>query len=497
MRYNFVFSDINGALPILLDNLLKYGSEVDSRIGPTKELAFTGITLLRPLQRELLIPGRKHNFAAQIAETMWVLAGRNDVEWLSRYLPRAKDYSDDGATWRSGYGPRIRRYNEWASKPIDQLGYVVETLRANPGSRQAVINIWDPEVDSTPGKDIACNNWLHFLSRDGKLDLHVSVRSNDAMWGWSGINVFEWSTLLEMVAGMTQLSVGELHFSISSFHLYEKHWEKAARIAEDGPRSQQLPSPRFNATGLDDMESFDYMMQAWFLIEAEIRRQVEHGMVGDLADIIDEFPEPMLRSWLRVIAWWWTGNRNWIEPFNGTDLYASATVSVQPKPKTFDEVIGFDGLKQPPLALATIPDSNGSIEKIIALHNEKNAAYGDSWCKRGEMLGIMANIARKVDRIESGKDTNDETQADTAIDLFVYLAKYLAWIQNDGHPDLHRSNEIMREYAENDSTLDKNEIIASIPGAFAGLEMAVVNNGNREICIDDLLELAWNLVTLS
>src|SRR6185369_16207852 len=110
MHYNYRFTNINQALPVLFQDLLDFGATVPSRIEKTKELAFTGITLLKPEQREIMLPGRKHNVAAQIAETMWVLAGRNDIEWLSHYLPRAKDYSDDGKIWRAGYGPRLRAY---------------------------------------------------------------------------------------------------------------------------------------------------------------------------------------------------------------------------------------------------------------------------------------------------------------------------------------------------------------------------------------------------
>src|SRR6185369_6985003 len=103
-------------------------------------------------------------------------------------------------------------------------------------------------------------------------DLHVSVRSNDVMWGWSGINVFEWSTLLEMVAGMTQLRVGSLHFSVSSFHLYEQHYERAELISRQYDIKQHKESPRFNSTGLDDMQAFDRMIEMWFEVEAEIRK---------------------------------------------------------------------------------------------------------------------------------------------------------------------------------------------------------------------------------
>ena len=189
MRQNYLFDTINEALPGMMGHLLLDGRYVPSRNGVTKELAFTGITIVKPQHREILNAARKHNLAAQIAETMWVLAGRNDVEWLGRYLPRAKDFSDNGLTWRAGYGPRLRAFSPRRKlEGIDQLEYVVDLLRKDPGTRQAVMSIWNPLVDTEPGKDIACNNWLHFLSREGFLDLHVAVRSNDAMWGWSWVS---------------------------------------------------------------------------------------------------------------------------------------------------------------------------------------------------------------------------------------------------------------------------------------------------------------------
>ncbi len=319
MNHNQVFRNVNQALPELAALLLDEGDEFGSRAGRTLELMHVGITLTQPWQREIEAPIRKANLAAQIVETAWVLAGRNDVELLSHYLPRAVDFSDDGLAWRAGYGPRLRDYHD-----VDQLKYVVETLKASPGSRQAVATIWDPTVDTTPGKDIACNNWLSFSSRFGKLDLHVGIRSNDFIWGWSGINAFEWSVVQEIVAGMCGLTVGSLHFSTTSFHLYDRHWEKARRIA-------QLPctvylhddSPRFETTS--SVESLDVLLSEWFTWERAIRE-------GQTLDV-EKFPEPMFRSWLQVLQWYWSGDVAFLEPVKHTRLAHAALVGVAPAGK--------------------------------------------------------------------------------------------------------------------------------------------------------------------
>lgn len=70
--------------------------------------------------------------------------------------------------------------------------------------------------------------------------------------------------------------------------------------------------------------------------------------------------------------------------------------------------------------------------EIRRLHREKDAIYRDSWKKRGEVINILANIARKVDRLanvpDGGPTTADESSRDTVIDLLVYSLKYQTYL---------------------------------------------------------------------
>ena len=211
------FSSATEALPHLLNKLLTAGSVIPSRNGGTRELTMQHITIDQTTDPYITTPGRNVSLPAQIAETMWILAGRNDVEWLANYLPQAPRFSDDGKTWRGGYGPRLRKF-AGIDDNIDQLKYIIDLLREDPDTRRAVFTIYDPATDSRPGKDIPCNNWVHFLARDGKLHAHVAIRSNDAMWGWSGINSFEWSILNQVVAAYAGLHPGTITYDISSLH---------------------------------------------------------------------------------------------------------------------------------------------------------------------------------------------------------------------------------------------------------------------------------------
>lgn len=387
------YQDISTALPSLMKNVLG-GHVVKSRAGNTRELMHTTIVLGNPRQREILHPERKALYPAQIAETMWILAGRNDVAWLSHYLPRAAEFSDDGTVWRGGYGPRLR----------GPLYEVIELLREDPGTRRAVINIYDNREDlGVDSKDIPCNTLLHFIRNgSGGLDLAVMVRSNDLMWGWSGINAFEWSAVLEIVAHYAGMGMGRLVFHQSSLHLYERSWAKAERIADE-ERSPGSPewspewSPEFNPNG----SRLGALIDEWFRIEGLIRC----GSQLKSATKITSFPEPLMRSWLWVLWSWHNGKV--AEAIEGTVQEMALTLSP-----------GWGKRVTPPLTKMAA--------YIADLHERKDKAYGDSWKRRGEKVAIQANIARKVDRL--GVSDDDETELDTAIDLLVYLIKYRGWL---------------------------------------------------------------------
>ena len=455
MYRNHVFNTMDEALPAMMRVLLRKGEENGSRNGTVKELMHTGITLCQPWRREITLDHRKPNLAAQIAETMWVLTGRNDMDFLTKYLPRATDYSDDGTTWRGAYGPRLRQWWTDPENPVDQWQHVLDLLQRDPLSRRAVAAIYDPAQDSEDGLDIPCNNWLNFSSRLGKLDLHVAIRSNDIMWGWSGINAFEWSAMLEISAAILGVHCGALHFSTTSLHLYAPHWAKGEKVAVDQPwlGDPLEDSPRYRPD-VPTLAYFDQIADDWFQVEAKIREQGASAARWD----VENFPEPMLKSWLRVLQWWWSGDHVWLQPLAGTRLEYATHTSMQPPARDTDEApvpepVDLDAITQ------AIQDQTPSefVQFAIKTHNEKHVAYGDSWKRRGEMLGIMANVARKVDRL-GGADTSDETSADTAMDLMVYLAKYRTWI-----------NDAVNGTATSDTTEHANALLLAEDRRLSGM----------------------------
>lgn len=162
-----------------------------------------------PRQRSLNIENRKSNIYQLIAESLWVTSGSDVVSgFLSIFLPRALNFSDDGENWRGAYGGRLFKLNNSFKSAIEQ---VADLIVESPMTRQAWLPIFDPNLDLPDSlkqvygldfsKDIPCNVGMNFWVSpwDNKLNVDVIQRSGDIFWGTGSINLFEFSFIQELV----------------------------------------------------------------------------------------------------------------------------------------------------------------------------------------------------------------------------------------------------------------------------------------------------------
>ena len=198
-------------------NLLwEEGDSIDSRNGPTIEYPGPVTTIYpAPENRVMLWGTRNANPFFHLFESLWILAGRRDVGFLTEFNKRMADYSDDGQVFNAAYGYRIREHFN-----LDQLKCAISNLQNNPGSRQEVLKIWDSEDLSAQTKDKACNLCVVFRARNNVLSMTVYNRSNDIIWGAYGANVVQFSMLHEYVAAKVGMEIGEYYQVSNSYHAY-------------------------------------------------------------------------------------------------------------------------------------------------------------------------------------------------------------------------------------------------------------------------------------
>ena len=282
---SFAFID---ALKLTKNN----GQIIHPRGFKSQEILSQCIKISNPNERVVVIPFRNNNIFLSIAETFWVLAGRNDLGFLNHYLPRALDFSDDKKTWRAGYGPRLRNWNG-----VDQIQQVLNVL-SEKDSKRAVMNLFDPSHDyQQDSKDIPCTNWLHFIIRNNSLHLNVTLRANDLFWGFSGINSFEWSILQEMMAFWTKSTLGNLSFFIGSLHYYERHFSATNKILNNFPNKTLYDFGFSNIPFSTPFSKIDKTFLSWFEAESNIRRNPQN----DLSTVLLEFEDKFIQSSLLML----------------------------------------------------------------------------------------------------------------------------------------------------------------------------------------------------
>jgi len=210
--------NVHEALPRLVGMLSTYGVRRESRNGPVLALPEPiTIAYRRPTERLGLWAERDINTAFLVAEALWMLAGRNDLGLLTRYISDFGRFSDDGTTLHGAYGHRWRR-----AFGVDQLDLIVNRLKTDPTDRRSVLQIWDAarDLDAT-SKDLPCNDTATFqINADGKLDLAVFNRSNDVVWGTCFANAFQFGTLIEYMAARIGCPVGTYYQISANLHGY-------------------------------------------------------------------------------------------------------------------------------------------------------------------------------------------------------------------------------------------------------------------------------------
>lgn len=235
------------------------------------------VTYTHPRERVLFNATRDANPFFHLYESLWMLAGRNDVAPLTYYSKQMREYSDDEVTLNGAYGYRWRQANTYydttvgnlihgtfevkvkGCDKVDQLDIIVAHLKADPNSRRAVLQMWNVEDDllkigpsqtmtfkekpgnplvPVPGtekfpdysKDVCCNLSVMFSLRDqGKhgpidyvLDMTVTNRSNDMVWGMLGANYVHFTMLQEYMAARLGVEVGRYHHFSNNLHVYDE-----------------------------------------------------------------------------------------------------------------------------------------------------------------------------------------------------------------------------------------------------------------------------------
>lgn len=318
------------------------------------------ITYEKPRERVLFNAARNANPFFHLYHALWMLTGRNDVTSLVYYNKRMTEFSDDGKTLNGAYGYRWRHtkhgvgqrgnahyggtINDYRDE-TDQLDILVNHLKADPTSRRAVLQMWNVEDDllkiggpcdacdkvplnsrnpcnnglKNQSKDVCCNLSVMFSLRDGPydapvgtpdngckyLDMTVTNRSNDLIWGMLGEDFVTFSVLQEYVAARLGVEVGRYHHFTNNLHVYDWNWKPEEwlkvynnEVADDGQRFEDAYPLGSHIPIVKNPETFDDELPR-FVERYSGKTPVEELCVGWKEPFLMDVAQPMLIAFAR------------------------------------------------------------------------------------------------------------------------------------------------------------------------------------------------------
>jgi len=175
---------------------------------------------------------RKPNYDYVDRELNWYESQSLKVEDIPGETPTIwKQISSTKGEINSNYGWCV-----WSEENGNQYENVLKELKSNPNSRRAVMIYNRPNMHSDFNRDgmndFICTYSNVFYIRNGQLISHYLMRSNDVVFGFC--NDVAWAKYIqEKLAKDLNLDCGDLIWTASNLHVYERHFKFIEKLIEE------------------------------------------------------------------------------------------------------------------------------------------------------------------------------------------------------------------------------------------------------------------------
>jgi thymidylate synthase len=209
--HNKVFRNANEAYEYMHDQIIQNGVDFAN----TKALFNVGFYITDPMDNKII--NRERNWKQDYAEAewQWYLSGDNNIARLGKIygkIPQIwKRMADNEGNVNSNYG--------WQWQRNAQLDMIIETLKQKPETRQAAISIYDGKEITDYAHDTPCTYAVQFTIVHGRLDMCVTMRSNDLWYGFCN-DQYCFSMLQGLVSYELNIEPGVYYHFAHNMHLY-------------------------------------------------------------------------------------------------------------------------------------------------------------------------------------------------------------------------------------------------------------------------------------
>jgi len=175
-------------------------------------------------------------------------------ETIIEFSEKIKESDDFAQKWGDlgpVYGSQWRNFNG-----VDQIAYIINTIKKDPDSRRMVLSAWNPaEIGQMMLPP--CHTLIQFYVVNNKLSLQLYQRSGDVFLGIP-FNIASYALFLMMVAQVTGLEVGEFVHTIGDAHIYSNHFEQIQLQLTRTPRRLPIMKINKNVKNIEDFKFEDF-----------------------------------------------------------------------------------------------------------------------------------------------------------------------------------------------------------------------------------------------
>lgn len=282
----------------MLAHIMDVGFDKGDRTGTGTRSVF-GYQMRFDLQNGFpLLTTKQTSFKMILSELLWFIQGNKSVDFLHKNHNHIWDeWMKEDGTFGPIYGHQWRSWptiesmrNEEGSylaqgEAIDQLQNVIDKIKSSPDDRRLIVSAWNvADVESGEMALPPCHVLFQFYTRpltemerarygdiwlgdeapERALSCQLYQRSADSFLGVP-YNIASYSTLLHMIAHLTNMVADEFIWTGGDTHIYHNHFDQVEELLARDPNYHTPPELIITARrdSIDDFAMGDFYMEGY------------------------------------------------------------------------------------------------------------------------------------------------------------------------------------------------------------------------------------------
>ena len=200
---------------------------------PAHTVKLFGLVNRYDLRQEFpILTVRRQYFKSAVDELLWIWQKKsNNVHELSSHV--WDSWADESGSIGKAYGYQLGVKYDFPEGRMDQVDWILHTLKHSPASRRMVTSIFNHRDLKEMGLQ-PCAWSMTFNVSGNTLNGILNQRSQDMLTA-NGWNVMQYAALLMMMAQVSGLEAGELVHVIADAHIYDRHVPIVEELLEREP----------------------------------------------------------------------------------------------------------------------------------------------------------------------------------------------------------------------------------------------------------------------